>query len=264
MLWKTVTASLLLFWAVMTGLLLRNVYFPERSLFAEVPPRLVLELFLTQTSTSSSTLHLYHHQERIGHANLHVIQLPSKNDNVKTYRLTANGSVETAGSDGEPSANAALRLVADLREADTLSSFEMDLAVPDRDYSAIVRWKYGQNYPAVEVRQGGNLILNTASALALAGFASNLEMLSGLLSPNTSSTKDDTPATPAPTIRAREGLMDLAGKSRRCYVILAESEILPFQALFTEAGELAGIELPQGLRLLDPFIHGLEPGLIEN
>ena len=53
--------------------------------------------------------------------------------------------------------------------------------------------------------------------------------------------------------------MDLAGKTRKCYIVTATLlgmyEVLVY---FTEVGELARIELPQGYRLIEPMMHGLE------
>ena len=70
MIWRTAAAFVVLFWAVMTGLLLRDVYFPDESRFAEVPPKYVFDLFLKQAEVTANTLHLYHRDQKIGHASL--------------------------------------------------------------------------------------------------------------------------------------------------------------------------------------------------
>jgi hypothetical protein len=40
-------------------------------------------------------------------------------------------------------------------------------------------------------------------------------------------------------------------------------ETYDVQALFTEVGELARVDLPHGFSLKEPLIHGLEPDLVE-
>jgi hypothetical protein len=68
-------------------------------------------------------------------------------------------------------------------------------------------------------------------------------------------------APEANQLRAREGLMQLAGRERKCFVLtlplFGQHEI---QMIFTEAGELARIDLPDGYALLEPTIHGLQEG----
>ena len=64
MIWRVAAVLVVLFWAVMSGLLVRDVYFPEASRFAAVPPRMVIDLFLRQSEVFGSTLHLHHHRER--------------------------------------------------------------------------------------------------------------------------------------------------------------------------------------------------------
>jgi hypothetical protein len=49
MIWRVAAILAVLFWAVMSGLLVRDIYFPEASRFAVVPPRMVIELFLRQS-----------------------------------------------------------------------------------------------------------------------------------------------------------------------------------------------------------------------
>ena len=65
----------------------------------------------------------------------------------------------------------------------------------------------------------------------------------------------------ATQLRVREGLMQLAGRERKCFVLtlplFGPHEI---QMIFTEAGELARIDLPDGYALLEPTIHGLQEG----
>ncbi|MDB6004329.1 MAG: hypothetical protein JWR15_1316, partial [Prosthecobacter sp.] len=66
MIWRAAAVLAVFFWAVMSGLLVRDIYFPEASRFAIVPPKMVMDLFLRQSETFGTTLHLYHQREKMG------------------------------------------------------------------------------------------------------------------------------------------------------------------------------------------------------
>lgn len=259
MLWRATTAILILFWAVMTGLLLRNVYFPDHSMLAEVPPRLVLDLFLNQASMHSNTLHVYHQQTKLGHANFHVVKAPKPGrEELPLYRLTASGGVDTTAGQGQR-VTAGWRIEADLLDGVELIGLRMDVTGADTGRTVLMRWREGQTMPEMEVREQGRLVLDAKGALALAGMGNRLGLFEGLLGrPGMDQEK------PSLELSAREGLMDLAGRSRRCFVIqLKAFELYEIQALFTEVGELARVDLPHGFYLKEPLIHGLEPDLVE-
>ena len=61
-------------------------------------------------------------------------------------------------------------------------------------------------------------------------------------------------------VTAREGSMKIAGQRRKGYVIeFSLMDHYHAKAFFTEAGELAIVELPEGYRAVEPVIHGLVP-----
>ena len=260
MLWRATTALLILFWAVMTGLLLRNVYFPDHSVLAAVPPRLVLDLFLNQAALHSNTLHVFHHQTKLGHANFHVIKAPKPGrDEPPLYRLTASGGVDTVVGEGQK-VTAGWRIEADLLDAEELTGLRMDMTGSDSGRTVMLRWQEGMKMPEMEVRDQGKLVMTTQGALALAGMGNRMGLFEGLLGQ-----KGVNPEKPQLEMTAREGLMDLAGRSRRCFVIQVRVfDLYEIQALFTEVGELARVDLPHGFFLKEPLIHGLEPDLVEN
>ncbi len=259
MLWRALTAILLLFWAVMTGLLLRNAYFPDHSALAEVPPKLVFDLFLNQSAMHSNTLHIYHHQTRLGHANFHVLRSPKQREDAPPlYRLTASGGIDTRVGEGQK-VTAGWRIEADLRDAEELEALRMDMTGADSGQTVVMRWKKGQALPALEVRRGDQVVLDTQGALALAGMGQQMGLFESVLGMSSQGETE-----PRVDMTAREGLMDLAGRQRRCFVIrLKAFDIYEIQALFTEVGELARVDLPHGFLLKEPLIHGLEPDLIE-
>lgn len=259
MLWRALTAILVLFWAVMTGLLLRNVYFPDHSVLAEVPPKLVWDLFLNQAAMHSNTLHVYHHQSKLGHANFHVLKSPKPGrDGLTLYRLTASGGVDTPMGGGVK-VSAGWRIEADLLDGEELTGLRLDMTTADTGRTVVLRWQEGAAAPELKVRDKGDVVLDTRGALALAGLGSQAGLFGGLLGRG----EDGTP--PGLEMTAREGLMDLAGRQRRCFVIrLKIFNNYEVQALFTEVGELARVDLPQGFFLKEPLIHGLEPDLVEH
>ena len=60
-------------------------------------------------------------------------------------------------------------------------------------------------------------------------------------------------------LQAREGQMVLAGRQRKCFVLtLPIMGMYEVKMIFTEAGELARIDLPDDYVLLEPTIHGLQ------
>jgi len=259
MLWRVLTAFLLLFWAVMTGLLMRTVYFPEQSVLAEVPVRMVLDLFLNQATAHSNTLHLYHHDKRLGHAGFHVVKTDKAGMDKPLYRLTVSGGLDAEGEAGRRLA-AGWRTEADLRDGVELEALQMDLTAAETERTVMLKWTKGEDLPVMEVRQGSKVVMDTKGALALAGMGEQMGMFSGLMGLAT-------PGGEAPkvTIEAREGVMDLAGRARRCFVVrLRLLDTYEALALFTEVGELARVDLPHGFSLKEPLIHGLEPDLVEH
>lgn len=259
MLWRALTAILLLFWAVMTGLLMRTVYFPEQSVLAEVPVRMVLDLFLNQTEAHSNTLHLYHHDKRLGHASFQVVRNDKVKEDKPLYRLTVSGGLDAEGEPGRRLA-AGWRTEADLRDGVDLEALNLDLTAAESERTVMLKWVKGQELPVMEVRQGSRVVMDTKGALAMAGLGEQMGLFGGLLGVNK-------PGGGAPqvSLEAREGLMDLAGRGRRCFVVrLKFFDTYEVQALFTEVGELARVDLPHGFSLKEPLIHGLEPDLVEN
>jgi hypothetical protein len=94
MFWRFLTAIIVVFWAVMTGLIIRDIYFPDHSRFAVVPVSMVFDLFLSEAVAFNNTLHLYHLDEKIGHASF-TIRKVSEDAEEPLYAFLATGSVRT-------------------------------------------------------------------------------------------------------------------------------------------------------------------------
>jgi hypothetical protein len=260
MFWRVVSIGVVVFWAVMTGLLIRASYFPGQSLLSEVPPRVVLDLFLKQAMTSGSTLHFFNKQEKIGHANFYAARTDSGSD-APVYRLRASGSLEAPAGDGVRS-SAGWNIEVDLANAEDLKKLNLDLTLPSTKTNLTLKLREGEELPAMELRQDKRLLLDTQGALAMAGMAEKMGGLEGLL--GLAAGKDGDKRAPTLELAGREGLLDLAGRKRRCFILtIGAFEMYQIRAVFTEAGELARVDLPQGYKLLEPLIHGLEPDLVE-
>jgi len=252
MFWRLISALILLFWAVMMGLIIRDVYFPDHSHFAQVPVPLVFDLFLEEAAAFNNTLHLYHGQEKMGHATFALRRLDEQNELV--YALAANGSITVPAA--KEKAEVGFRLTGELMAAERWRQFAVHISSPETDTEADMAWREGDKLPHMEVKKGGQVVMNTAMAKgmldspATAGWLTQILPMSSL------------PQASAMKLEAREGRLSLAGKQRRCYIVTATlMQGYATQLFFTEIGELARVELPGGYRLIEPMMHGLEPGL---
>lgn len=264
MIWRVVAVLAVLFWAVMSGLLVRDIYFPEASRFAVVPPKVVMDLFLRQSETFGTTLHLYHQREKIGHANLQVNRR-IKPDHQVVYDIIAHGAVEQVEPDAQMRSIAATwSLACTLADAERWQQFTLKAGFPSRDASMLLSWSEQQSSPEVMVKQGGRVVMNSQDVKMLmgagAGQGSAMAMLS-LLGGSLPKTNVQ-PEAETMKLQAREGLIVLAGRQRKCFVLtLPIMGMYEVKMIFTEAGELARIDLPDGYVLLEPTIHGLQEGV---
>lgn len=257
MLWRILTSVVVLFWAIMTGLLLRDTYFPAESRFADVPPKYVFELFLREAATFNNTLLLYHEKEQLGRADVHIRKVDG-NPEAPVYEVVANGSVQPSDKPGKITN---WTFAGELVSGTRWRSLKVRMTMPEH-WTADVTWKEGQAIPQVEVKQRNEMVLdsqmlqmmmavqggggagNQLSWLAQAGHATSAGEIGGM------------------QLKAREGVMELAGKQRKCFIVsLQLLNTYEIAAYFTEVGELARIDLPEGYQLLEPLMHGLEPGL---
>jgi hypothetical protein len=262
MIWRLAAVLAVIFWAVMSGLLVRDIYFPEASRFAIVPPKMVMDLFLRQSETFGCTLHLYHQREKIGHANLQVNRR-IKQDHLTVYDLIAHGSVEEVAPEDEVrSILASWSLGCTLADGERWQNLAIKASFPQRDASIRLSWNETQSAPEVLVKQGERVVMNSEDVKLLMGMGdsqdSALAMLSlmggGLPKTSTQPDKADTMK-----LQAREGMMVLAGRERKCFILtLPIMGMYEVKMIFTEAGELARIDLPDDYVLLEPTIHGLQ------
>jgi hypothetical protein len=254
MFWRLITAMVVLFWAVMTGLVIRDTYFPDYSRFAVVPVHFVFDLFLSEAAAFNNTLHLYQGREKIGHTTFALRRLDEKAEQEPIYAIAANGSVAVPGT--AEKTEFGFRLNGELMGAERWQRFEIQIHAPQNETEAVIAWKEGDKLPQMEVKKGGKVIMNTAMAQTMMDSPAASGLITQLLPAGA------LPQAAAMRLQAREGRLELAAKQRRCYVITATlMQGYEAQLYFTEIGELARVDLPGGYRLLEPMLHGLEKGL---
>ena len=260
MLWRILSAVIVLFWAVMTGLIIRDTYFPDHSRFAVVPPRFVFDLFLSEAAALNNTLHLYHDQEKVGHTTFSIRRLEEGKE-VPIYALQATGTMRMPGAE-EGDNDVTFRLVGELAEAERWQSFDLEVKSMTADVYATIVWKEGEKLPKVEVKQAGKVVMNTQFLQTMMTMKGALAGVMGGRSDLLAQLTQVQAESKALPLTAREGVMVLAGKQRHCYIVtlklLQKEEVRIF---FTEVGELARVEFPQGYRFVEPMMHGLERGM---
>ncbi|MES2597939.1 MAG: hypothetical protein V4662_21580 [Verrucomicrobiota bacterium] len=262
MIWRLLSALVVLFWAVMTGLIIRDTYFPDHSRFAEVPVRMVFDLFLSEAAAFNNTLHVYQGMEKLGHTSFALRRMDSglETDSKPLYALVANGSLQLPGQDAK--VDIGYQVNGELLEAEHWKSFDVRVTAPDSQMEAEIIWKEGDKLPKIEIKKGGQVIMNTAMLQTLIDNPGASGWLTQMLPKNLTMDMKSLPQASAANLQAREGRLDLAGKQRRCYIVTAS--LMPgydAKLYFSELGELARVELPGGYRLLEPMMHGLEPGM---
>ncbi len=255
MFWRVVGSLGVVFWAVMTGLLIRDTYFPEASRFSEVPPRMVIDLFLSHPDLGK-TLDVFRDNERAGHASVTIRRETEVDARPSIHELRITGQIEGAaiGMDDR-----ALTYHLDSEIEDTTKWRRITLllhwsasasARADDDIRLHFSWRENQPRPAFEVRRGGEIIMDMDSALA---------SVPGLTAANLLPAISSSTNTPPAKIKAREGVIALAGRERKCYFLeMTFLDTHTARMVFTEAGELARVDLPQGWRMLEPNIHEIE------
>lgn len=258
MLWKSVTALIVLFWAVMTTLLVRHSYFPDVPVLKTVPVSELLSQVASRRDIVRSTLSLMRNGERRGNADLAISEwreplAPSRSG----FHFQAGGQLTTQVS-GEDS-NVTWRFDGDLREAGGWESMTLAVRTPSNNSSVFIGWKQGDEMPKIEVWRGQERIMDTKQALEQArqqkgsGLGMMGSMLPGFLGKQTISLQN------LVSLQAESGVIPLAGKKRKGYILtLSLMGFYQAKASYTENGELTRVELPQGWQLIDPLLEGID------
>lgn len=245
MLWRFLATLVVIFWLVMAGLLMRVTYYPEGFQFAQMPPGAVLKLFLDR-GASGKQLHLYHGEKKIGHVTLDLRRMQPALDS-DDFTLLVSGMLETGAL---PAVAGPLnwRVNINLREGRHWAGAGGQVRMPDDGVLLDFNWLEGRATPEFTLHRRGSEPVDDQQLktwLGPMGFGN------GTIT-----------AVPGDflEVTAREGIMKIAGQNRKGYVIgFSLMDRYRATAFFTEEGDLALVELPEGYRALEPNIHGLVP-----
>jgi hypothetical protein len=248
--WRFLQIFVVAFWLVMTAWLVRSVYFPEDAGFAEVPPKLILKTFLEQGGLIN-TLHVFHRDRKIGNAA--VTPRRSGEGADADYDLLISGLLDKDAIedvDGPISWHMELHLL----HGDAWGGAVGRVRLLSSNTSLDFNWAKDKSIPAFTLKKNGLVVADDTLVQPLIA-----QMTMGQ-EPALPGGVDPEGVASTFNVKSREGLIKLAGQKRKGYVIeVGFMDRYNLKAFFTEAGELALVELPEGYRLLEPVIYGLIP-----
>lgn len=262
MLWKCVTALIILFWAVMTTVLVRHTYFPDEIKLTAIPATKLLEIAAQHRNITRSTLTLMHQGKPSGLADLAISEWREPMEAVRRgFHFQAGGSIVVTGKDDPMPSNVSWRFDGDLKEAGGWKSLALAVRSPVTDTNVFLTWKQGDEMPKIEVMNKGKITMDTKAALEMArsqqgvsaGMGMMGSMLPGFLGNQTVSLEN------LIQVQAESGIISMAGKQRSGLLLtLALMGFYQAKAFYTEAGELTRVDLPQGWQLIDPLLAGID------
>ena len=257
MLWRLATVLILLFWAVMTVLLVRRTYFPAETEQVAVPVKLVMQR-LAANHPPGGTLQLLQGRQRCGNTSYSLLDYPLKGPR-KGYTWQVGGAVEN-GERNQPESRITWNFSGDFTDDEHWERISLSVRSSSADTTVNVGWRQGQDLPEIEVRKAGALVMDTTQALAqakgspmmtgLGGFTSMIPGFGG--SPVVSLER-------LIRVSARQASMPLGGRRRKAFALtFSLMGLYQAKAWVTEAGELVRVDLPQDYRLVDLMVLGLD------
>lgn len=254
--WRVAYIAITIFWIAMTSLLIKRVYFPEDGGFKDVPVELLFARF-AQHNDVINNLSLLRENQKLGHATVASKEWKDETTGqLRGFALHAGGMVEGEAWN-QPGFNVSWSFAGRFDRAQVWHS--IDLRIRTQESSTIVMWEKGQEMPKIEVMRDGKVVLDTAGLLAQAKMTAAIPGFSAL--PFLNGGKLDQNLTPetAVQMKASEGTALLAKQKRKSFQLaISLLGLVNATAHFTEAGELASVDLPGDMRLLDPIIFGLD------
>ncbi len=250
------------FWVVMTLLLVRMVWFPERSQLAGVPPTMVWQLFVRQDSVATE-MHLYNPQhERIGLVHIATREQPPDSEGRPRFDLMVNGRLEDHRQAGAAPPTMTWNASSEVVDGEELSRLRFNLRMPASDFEVSLQRSEDEplNYT---VQQAGRTLLDSS------GGGTHAAMLgpAGRLLPGLGFGLDalkDGPGSgqsgqweAALQVDARQAMIDYGGRLRPGYRL--ETRLLKRHGAvleFTEAGELLRVQTDDGHVLINPVYFG--------
>jgi hypothetical protein len=253
--WRTISIVVVGFWLTMTSLLVRFVWFPEGTQFAEVPPTVVLRRFLEQSSAVSSdvntsgTLLVYHRDQKIGFANVRCTRIRAGGQD---FMIRMEGFLDREAVPFT-SEKVAWSLSLKLLDVEQFGELKGKIRVEHTPWLTEFSWQKGQRVPTISVRAPEEAGINDAMIQLMLAQA-----FAGGGMPGVPAGAAGADGSGILRIRAQESEMDFAGQKSRGHSL--EFTVLDrwkARAFITEAGEFVLLNLPEGYRLVEPVIHGL-------
>ncbi|WP_265595951.1 hypothetical protein [Verrucomicrobium sp. BvORR106] len=259
---RIITLSVLVFWVAMTGLLVRMVYFPDHSRFVEVPPRLVLKGFLEGGATIN-TLHVYKKDQKLGHASVSTQRVWT--GGVNQYRVHFSGVLDK-GAIEMVDAPINWRLQLFLEDLDTWAGAKGQVRLGDTNTVLDFEWSKDERMPRFTLKQKGQVVADDDSIQPMLGaFMGPQAAGAGPVLPEGLGLAPGADVATLFHLKTLQGVMMLAGTERQAFLLeLSAMDHWKAKAFFTDAGELALVDLPEGWRLVEPVIYGLVPEYPEN
>lgn len=260
--WRVAYFAITIFWIGMTSLLIKRVFFPEDGDFEPVPVELVFARF-SQHNDVLNNLNLLRGNEKLGHASISAKEwTQEETGELRGFALHAGGMVEGEAWQ-QPGFNLSWSFAGRFDRAQVWHNIDLRVRTPES--SVIVMWERGQEMPRIEVMRDGKLVMDAKSLLAQAKMAAALPGLGELPFLKGGTLDPSLTAETAVQVSAREGITTLAGQRRKSFqLVISLLGLVEATAWFTEAGELAKVDLPQDYRLLDPIIFGLDESQDKN
>jgi hypothetical protein len=256
--WRTISLVVIGFWLVMTSMLVRFVWFPEGSHFSDVPPSTVLRHFLEQSSAvgtsmnTSGNLFVYHHDEKIGIANVRCTRLrPGAQDFMVRMECFLDRNA-VPFTEEKVTCTLSLKLL----NVDQFGELKGKIRVDRTPWLTEFHWQKGQRVPAISVHAPEESGINDAMIQLMLAQALLGGGAPGM--PADAAEAAGADGSGLLRIRARENAMEFAGQKSQGHLL--EFTVLDrwkARAFITEAGEFVLLDLPEGYRLVEPVIHGL-------
>ena len=259
MLWRIATGLIVLFWAVMTVLLVRHHYFPPEAEYSVVPVHLVLERYAANPSPSN-TLTLRKDGQNCGNMTMALLDWKEPGTaQHKGFTWQAGGLVDV-NSQSSPEARITWSFSGDFTQDERWERIALGARSSLTDTFVNVQWRLGQELPTIEVRKGDKIVMDTKAAMEqaktnpmMAGMGGLTSMLPSFLGNKAVSLER------LIHLGAKEASVRLGGRPRKAFVLTVSlMSLYQTKCWFTEAGELIKVDLPQGFRLVNPLVFGLD------
>lgn len=248
---KIVFICLLMFCLSMTSWLFYSVYFRKDLFQEEVPFSIILRKFLREAA-DITTLHVYHHETKLGFASVNTrpVNVNQKDD----YFVLVSGFLQK-GVIPNVEDDTMWRVDFRIDNYEVWNGSTGQVRMPKLGNTFDFKWMKGEKLPTFQLKQSGVVLADE-------------KMLGPLISQNLGLMQMSQAGIDPQTLTMEQsthmGSLEIAGQKRRGYFWeLFIAKRWKVRAFFTEAGQLAVVDFPNGYRLLEPIMYGLVPDYTE-